>query len=154
MVPFRPGHMPLVIGQFSFVISCSTHIPQHTPAPTVLCVLQLNQQAVGIREVQFRCSFFCAAAILHPHADVMNQWRWRALRISSWLDAVAFERLDDFFRIEIVHAHAKVIDAGGPGRSAGRSSATATAKDQELDATTHAEHWSTRSLIGLDPKTK
>jgi len=131
--------------------SLYTYVPQDTPSSAVGRVLKLNDQAVRVREVEFRRSFFCASTIFHSHADVVHQGSRRSLRASSRLDADAFERLDNLFRIEIVHSHAKVIDGTGPSR-ARCSLAAASAERQELARIAETEHRVARSLIRLDPK--
>jgi len=97
---------------FDVIVQCSivrchlgnTYVPQDTRSSAVRSVLKLNDQAIGVREVEFRGPFFCASTIFHSHADVVYQGSRRSLCTSSRLDAVAFERLDDLFRIEIVHS--------------------------------------------------
>src|SRR6266704_5968897 len=131
----------------------NTYVPQDTRSSAVRRILKLNDQAVGIREVEFRSPFFCTSTIFHSHADVVHQGSRRSLRTSSRLDAVAFERLDDLFRIEIVHSHAKVIDGAGPSRARRSLGATSTER-QELARIAETEHRVARSLIRLDPKAK
>src|SRR5262245_54799835 len=77
----------------------NTYVPQDTCSSAVRSVLKLNEQAIGIGEVEFRGPFFCTSTIFHSHADVVHQGSRRFLCTSSRLDAVAFERLDDLFRI-------------------------------------------------------
>src|SRR4029450_14065648 len=48
-----------------------TRVPEHTAAAAVTRLLQLHEQAVGIGEVQLRCPFRGAAAVLHPHRDIV-----------------------------------------------------------------------------------
>src|SRR5262245_43108735 len=79
----------------------NTYVPQDTRSSAVRSILKLNEQAVGVREVEFRGPFFCTSTIFHSHADVVHQGARRSLCTSSRPDAVAFERLDDPFRIEI-----------------------------------------------------
>src|SRR3989441_6439861 len=131
----------------------NTYVPQDTRSSAVCSVLNLNDQAVGVREVEFRGSFFCTSTIFHSHADVVHQGSSRSLCTSSRLDAVAFERLDDLFRIEIVHSHAKVSDGAGPGR-ARRSLAATSTERQKLAGIAETEHRVAPSLIRLDPKAK
>src|SRR5204862_5140122 len=128
-------------------------VTQNTRSPAVRSILNLNEQAVGVREVEFRGPFFCTSTIFHSHADVVHQGSRRSLYTSSRLDAVAFERLDDLFRIEIVHSHAKVIDGAGPSRARRCLAATSTER-QELARFAETEHRVARSLIRQDPKAK
>ena len=121
------------------------HVSQETGAAAVLRVLKLNQQAVGIREVQLRGPFFRAATVFHSQRDVVHQRSRRALRGSSRLDSIAFESLDHRVRIEIIHTHAQVIDAA--------RGASATRHD-ELHAVTEAHDRRGWPLIGLDTETK
>src|SRR5207244_7013387 len=82
------------------VVRChlvNAYVPHDTRSSAVRSILKLNEQAVGVREVEFRGPFFCTSTILHSHADVVHQGSRRSLCTSSWLDAVAFERLDDLF---------------------------------------------------------
>src|SRR5437867_2010636 len=144
-----------------FMVQCSivrchlgsANVPQDTRSSAVRGVLKLNDQAVGIREVEFRCPFFCTSTIFHAHADVVHQGARRSLCTSSRLDAVAFKRLDDLLRIETVHSHAKVNDGAGPSR-ARRSLAATSTERQELAGIAETEYRVARSLIRLDPKAK
>src|SRR3989442_7607575 len=131
----------------------NTCVRQDTGSSAVRRILKLNDQAVGIREVEFRSPFFCTSTIFHSHADVVHQGSRRSLCTSSRLDAVAFERLDNLVRIEIVHSHAKVIDGAGPSRARRSLAATSTGR-QELAGIAETEHRLARSLIRLDSKAK
>jgi hypothetical protein len=126
-----------------------------TPAihPDRLATMKLNQQPVRIGEIQLRRAFLCPATILHPHADVMDQRSRRALGAGSRLDAVTLERLDDGVRVETLHAHAEMVDAGRTRCSVcgGTPAASGAGEHEELHAT-HAQHGSGRPLVGLNPQ--
>src|SRR6185436_907710 len=78
-----------------------------------------------------------------------DQGTRRALRGASRSDAVTFERLDNGVRIEIIHAHAEMVDAG-----AARSGVRAAGEHKKLNAITQAHHGRRRSLISLNPQTE
>ena len=61
----------------------------------------------------------------------MDQRPRCALRTASGLDAIGFKRFDDAVGVEILHAHAEMVDAAGTRRGIG--AATATAEHEELD---------------------
>src|SRR5207248_4395084 len=103
-----------------------TNFTQDTGATAVFGVLELNQQPIGIGEVQLGRALFRPAAIFHPQTDVVNERSWRSLRVPPRFDSVTLEDLDHLVGIEVIHAHAVVIDAGLPAGAAG--------KHQELDA--------------------
>src|SRR5438876_11165678 len=138
---------------FDVIVQCSivrchlgnTYVPQDTRSSAVRRVLKLNDQAIGVREVEFRGPFFCTSTIFLSHADVVHQGSRRSLYTSSRLDAVAFERLDDLFRIEIVHSHAKVIDGAGPRRARRSLAAATSTQRQELARIAETEHRVARS---------
>src|SRR5437867_13260218 len=73
----------------------------------------------------------------------MHKRSWISLRITSGLDSITFQRLDHFVRIEILHSHTNVIDAG---LTAGASAT----EHEELNSSAYAHQRSTRSLIGLN----
>src|SRR5215831_15782142 len=75
--------------------------------------------------------------------------RGRALRLSTRLDAVALERLDNTLGIEIVHAHAQVVDACRSWRCVGAAATTAPGEHDELAAPADAIERRAWSLIGL-----
>src|SRR5262245_54719271 len=93
------------------------HVPEHARSAAITHVLQLNDQAVGIGEVQFRRAFLCPTAIFLPHADVVDERTGRPLTVAAWFDPVCLQRLDHRVRVEILERHAQVVD-GGAGRSA------------------------------------
>src|SRR5438552_4147330 len=83
----------------------------------------------------------------------MNQRSGIALRVAAQLEAVAFQILDDGIGIEILHAHAQMINtAARCGRRA--ASAAASAEHEKLDTVSGAQERrigvAGRSLITLN----
>src|SRR6185436_3505716 len=109
---------------------------------TVTDVLELNQNSIGVCEVQFRRAFLRSSPILHSHADVMSQRADRSRLRVARLDAVALERLDASVRIERIDVHAEVVDRG---RTPSRGRAAAR-KHEELDAGSDRQRRRSRTL--------
>src|SRR5204862_7933143 len=96
-----------------------------------------------------RCSFLRAAAILHPHADVVpHRTDGPRLRLAR-LDAVALERPDDLVGVEILEAHAEVVDARLARGRAGAPAAAAR-EHEDLDGRSDRQRRRGRSLIRAD----
>src|SRR5207249_4177461 len=87
------------------------HVSHHPRAAAVAHVLQLDEDAVGVREVQLRRPFLRPAAVLHAHADVMAERTHRSGLTLARLDAVTLERFQDLVEFEVFERHAEVIDA-------------------------------------------
>src|SRR5262249_28480299 len=114
--------------------SGTAHLSQRARTSAILHILKLDQQAVWIGKVEFRCAFLGAAAVFRPHADVMDERCRSAADAPASLDAVAFERLDDRIRIETGHAHAQMVDASRSRRVRAASAGPTTSEHQELHA--------------------
>src|SRR5262249_10859737 len=75
-------------------------VAEKSAAAAIGRVLQLHQETVRISEVQLRRPVLRAAAVLHPHRDVVAQRPDRPGGPLARLDPVALERLDDLVRLE------------------------------------------------------
>src|SRR5262249_42713762 len=73
-------------------------------------VLNLEQEAIWVREVQLRRAAGCAATVLHPEADVGLQWADRSLLVFPRRDAVRRQNLEHLIWIEFFHIQRNVID--------------------------------------------
>src|SRR5215472_12579425 len=91
-------------------MSALADVAQVTRAAAVAHVLDLEKNAVGIGEIQFRSSFFRASAVLHAHADIRRQRAGGAARVASRFDAEICQDLHDLVGIEAFHAEGSVID--------------------------------------------
>src|SRR5262245_37754263 len=131
----------------------AAHVPEHPRSAAITHVLQLDDQAVRVGEVQFRRAFLCPAAIVLPQADVVDEWTGRTLTVATWFDPVCLQPLDDRVRVEILQRHAQMIDTGA--RSGARSAAacSTSVEYQKLDAAP-PEHRGRGPLIRLNPETE
>jgi len=98
-----------------------TRVAEIAAAAAVTHVLQLNRDAVRIREVELRRPAGRAAAILHSQRHVRFQRSRGTGSVPSRCDAVGFERLEHLVRVEPVHVQTHVIDSGRTGRRRARS---------------------------------
>src|SRR4051812_21162956 len=85
-------------------------LAQQTGATAVAHVLELDEDAIGIGEVQLSCPVLRSASILHPHADVIPQRGHGPALILSWFESDALQCEHRAVDIEARGREADVVD--------------------------------------------
>src|SRR2546430_17733629 len=105
----------------------------HSCSTAATGVLPVPGEPAGNGEAQLRRAFLRAAAVLHPHADVVAHRTDGSRLVLARLDPVALERPDDAVRVGAFEAHAAMTDArGAPRRGRRGASAPAAARGQQV----------------------
>ena len=94
------------------MLPCTGLVAQKAATATVSVVLQLDNEAIRIGQVQFCGALRVTTAFRHSHGDVCLQRSFRTERLAQYCEPLLSEYIQDAIRVKVVDDETHMVDIG------------------------------------------